>query len=365
MQILENGVICRKPDSFFGYFGWGSVARIDTHTLVAACSGERTAHICPWGKTELFYSYDDGRTWSQPTVINDTVLDDRDAGIVHLGGDKLLLTWFNHPLRYCERPSGDENRDRMVSAYMDVGEPYDVKNHGSHVRLSYDRGFSWTPAQKLEVSSPHGPCVLADGTILYLGKTMYSDKHPRDLAAYLDHSEPIMTYMSHDGGLTWEEGGIVPEPEGCPYEYLHEPHAIQLPSGRIVGMIRLSGPKPGDTPYDKGFSMFTTWSDDGGYTWTKPVYTDVSGSPPHLLLHSSGALICSYGRREVPFGERVMISYDEGKTWAKDFELFHGEDGDLGYPCSVELFDGSILTVYYQKFPGDTKDSFLYTHWTL
>ncbi len=364
MKILENGVICRKPDSFFGYFGWGSVARIDEHTLIAVCSGERTAHVCPWGKTELFYSYDDGRTWSNPTVINDTALDDRDAGIVNLGNGKLLLTWFNHPLRYCAHPDSEEARDRMALAYMDIAAQYDKKQHGSHVRLSFDRGFSWTPAQKLEVSSPHGPTVLSDGTILYLGKTMYSDKHPRDPESYLDHTEPVLSLLSHDGGFTWEEGGTVPLPEGCKWEYFHEPHQVQLPSGRIVGMIRFQ-PKKDETPYEKTFSMFTTWSDDGGYTWEKPVYTDVSGSPPHLLAHSSGALVCVYGRREAPFGERAMVSYDEGRTWAEDFEIFPGTDPDLGYPASVELFDGSILTVYYQKFPGDAKDSFLYTHWTL
>ncbi|MGN1075298.1 MAG: sialidase family protein, partial [Eubacteriales bacterium] len=93
--------------------------------------------------------------------------------------------------------------------------------------------------------------------------------------------------------------------------------------------------------------------------------TDVSGSPPHLLVHSSGAVICTYGRREEPFGERAMISYDEGKTWTRDIELCPGADFDLGYPATVELADGSLLTVYYQKFPGDSRNSFLYTHWTL
>ena len=122
---MEHGIICRKPDSLFSYFGWGSVARMDEHTLVAVCSGQRTAHVCPWGKTELFYSYDDGKTWSEPVVVNDTVLDDRDAGIVHLGGKRLLMTWFNHPLRYCEPKETDTPFARMMTAYMDTVEPMD------------------------------------------------------------------------------------------------------------------------------------------------------------------------------------------------------------------------------------------------
>ncbi|MBR6747398.1 MAG: exo-alpha-sialidase, partial [Clostridia bacterium] len=119
------------------------------------------------------------------------------------------------------------------------------------------------------------------------------------------------------------------------------------------------------SPYGRSFSMFQTWSDDGGKTWTVPEHVDVSGSPPHLLRHSSGAVICVYGRREEPYGERALISYDDGKTWAKDVELSRGERADLGYPCSVELADGSILTVYYQAWGEDPSTSFLYTRWSL
>ena len=99
---------------------------------------------------------------------------------------------------------------------------------------------------------------------------------------------------------------------------------------------------------------------------TVPLEADSSGiMVPHLMRHSSGAIICSYGRREEPFGQRVLISYDDGKTWSKDAELRSNFEWDMGYPCSVELADGSILTVYYQRLPGDVGNSFLYTRWTL
>ena len=69
-----------------------------------------------------------------------------------------------------------------------------------------------------------------------------------------------------------------------------------------------------------------------------------------ILQHSSGALIAAYGYREKPYGNRVMISWDEGETWEKDYILSDdGQNGDLGYPASVELEDGRILTVYYQQ----------------
>ena len=92
----------------------------------------------------------------------------------------------------------------------------------------------------------------------------------------------------------------------------------------------------------------------------------MSGSPPHLLRHSSGAIVCVYGRREEPFGERAMVSWDEGESWDTEYVLHN--DGicvDLGYPASVELSDGSILTVYYQKVGEDRDTSILYSVWEL
>lgn len=68
-------------------------------TLVVASSGLRSEHICSFGKTVLNVSRDGGRTWSPPRVISDTPLDDRDAGVVSLGGQRLLVTWFTTDTR--------------------------------------------------------------------------------------------------------------------------------------------------------------------------------------------------------------------------------------------------------------------------
>ncbi len=42
-----------------------------------------------------------------------------------------------------------------------------------------------------------------------------------------------------------------------------------------------------------------------------------------------------------------------------------GPDGDLGYPASVELPDGSLFTVYYQKVRAGEPCSLLWTRWGL
>ena len=45
---------------------------------------------------------------------------------------------------------------------------------------------------------------------------------------------------------------------------------------------------------------------------------------------------------------RVRMSRDNGKTWDYGYDVYvNGIDGDLGYPSTVELSDGSLLTVFY------------------
>jgi len=93
---------------------------------------------------------------------------------------------------------------------------------------------------------------------------------------------------------------------------LEEPHAIELEKDRILGAIRWQGVNE-----TVRHSIHLTLSDDGGKTWSAMYPTDISGSdntPPHLLKHSSGALIMTFGRRDFPFGERAAVSYDNGKT---------------------------------------------------
>ena len=68
---------------------WPTVAKTKDGALVVVFSGDREAHICPWGKVQMVRSTDDGETWSAPRTIGKTKLDDRDAGIVTLPDGRL------------------------------------------------------------------------------------------------------------------------------------------------------------------------------------------------------------------------------------------------------------------------------------
>jgi len=366
---VEHGIVNRVQKSNFGYQGWGSVARDEEGTLYTVASGFRLSHICPFGKTVMYISKNEGKTWSPPIVINDTYLDDRDAGILYMGKGRMLVSWFthssyiyqNHYRDYIVNHAGESAVRMTAGALEDYNAlPAEEQLAGSYMRISEDYGMTWSDAVYLPVTAPHGPTMCKDGSLIYLGiETYETDRiHSRDVT---DGIENASLYRSCDGGYTWTLESKIQAPSWLMgKEFLDEPHVLELPDGKILGAFRIEGANP----YTVGLCL----SEDGGKTWGEVYPTGVSGSPPHLMLHSSGALICSYGRREVPCGERAAISYDLGKTWEKEYVLHtakHEEDGDLGYPATVELDDGSLMTVYYQKYEDDEKCSMLYTKWRL
>ena len=231
---------------------------------------------------------------------------------------------------------------------------------------SGDGGRSWSEPIRAPLFTPHGPIRLRNGQLLCLGK----DRGGRG------DEMPITAAASVDGGRTWEIRGEVPLYPGTRAASYFEPHAVELPDGRLLGMIRieddayaLHGEEP-DAVTKAGlvtFSMMQTMSADHGAHWSTPRPLGFHGSPPHLLRHSSGTLVLTYGYRQAPFGTRVAFSHDEGATWDHDWILRDdGTDGDVGYPSTVELGDGRLFTVCYQKVPGDAKNcSLLWSRWSL
>lgn len=355
-----HGIVCRLPGEKFGYFGWPSVARMDDGTLAVISSGLRSGHVCPWGKTVLNLSRDDGRTWSPPQVIQKSPLDDRDAGVLSLGGKQLLVSWFTSDTRQY-LPLQNSATQAAWQATLKSWTDEMVKQWlGSWVILSADGGASWSQPFRAPVTAPHGPIRLRSGHLLYLGKPY---RQWGDLT-----QTPIRAARSADLGRTWTLLGEVPLLAGTQPSNYHEPHVLELPSGKLIGMIRLENSRPDADVTRAGlihFSIVQTESIDGGQTWSRPRAL-FYGSPPHLLRHSSGALVLSYGYRQAPFGQRAAISRDEGRTWDADWVIrADGLNHDLGYPCTVELGDGRLFTVYYQQFAAGEPCSLLGSCWAL
>jgi len=365
----EHGVIHSLPNDFFGYFGWPSVARMDDGTLVGVASGLRHAHVCPFGRTTLAVSRD-GATWSSPRVVNDFPIDDRDAGVVSLGGNELLVSWFTSDTRKYYSEERLAQLDPMDRAHFERGLAWQTEENiarwlGSWVRVSRDGGELWDDPVRVSVTAPHGPIRLRDGALLYLGKVFGGN-----MREFTEGVGGVMAMRSDDRGASWRKLGNVPIYPGTSVANYHEPHVVELPSGKLIGAIRIQSYGE-DADIEKvglvNFGIAMTESTDGGATWTQANPLNFHGSPPHLLRHSSGTLVMVYGYRLEPYGQRAALSRDEGETWQHDFIIRDdGPDGDLGYPASVEMPDGGILTVYYQK-PHGTQDkcAFLWSQWRL
>ena len=347
--VCKHGVVCTRPGSEYGYFGWPSAAILGDGRVVVGCSGLRRHHVDPFGKTVLCVGTPkDG--FGECIVGHDSPLDDRDAGVVALGGNSLLVTWFTLDTRIFQgdlmkySPAEFEVMDAAMRAF-----PEDAKKYvGSWTMRSDDGGATFTSPARCPVSSPHGPVVMRDGRLIYLGKLFPEG---------MDRPFGIVSCAESRDGLHWDVLGEVPLPENVTNGQFHEPHVIELNDGALLCLIRYHYP-------NGGLGIYKSVSRDGGRTWSTPEDMDIHGSPPHLLRHSSGAIVLTYGWRHAPYGQRARISRDDGATWSDEIILRDdGPDGDLGYPCSVELPGGDILTVYYQKRPGESLCSILWTQW--
>ena len=366
MNVIEperkQGTVNRRTGTVFNYAGWPSVCKDDRGVLYCTASAMRIEHVDPAGKNCMFLSFNEGETWTCPIVVNDSYLDDRDAGIVYLGNGRLLMSFFNQndAGKWSHVTGCDWMMAPKKATILGMGEVPSLIEperiiEGNFVKISEDYGVTWSENIRVPMTAPHGANVSADGSPIFMGRITEDKENPENV-------NRIGFYHSADGGYSWTLRGIVPIPDDANTDMMHEPHVVELPNGRLLGAIRVH-----NRPVHPEFTVYTTFSDDGGYTWSMPKCTELDGSPPHLMVHSSGAVILSYGcRNGNKKSERAAVSYDGGETWAEDYELNADIPyNDLGYPATVELSDGSLLTVYYQCAPLDNWCSVLQTKWKL
>lgn len=353
MKIKKIGKPCIVMSNFtsnHNYFGWPSVAKLQNGEIAVCASGFRVAHACPFGKMVMSISSDGGNTYSLPTPVIDTVLDDRDGGICTFGENGVLVTSFNWAIDGLRHHAKD---DKYKHAYLDtISAEQENDALGSTFRISHDGGVTFGEIFKSPITSPHGPTELSDGTILYIGRDFHRINYQTPdngfLKAYkLNPNDGSMEYISTIES-PWTD-------KGC---WSYEPHAIGLPDGKIICQFRVESTMfmGENQQVSRVFTIFQTESFDNAKTWTKPhqIVGDSEGSPPHLFLHSSGTLICTYGYRNAPYGVKVMFSKDGGENWSQSELLYDNNSvsADIGYPATAELDDGSLLTVFYAHRTG-------------
>ena len=125
--ILESRVICKQPGR---YIGWPTIARRADGELLVSFSGDREAHVCPFGKTQMVRSRDGGKTWTKPETTNNTPLDDRDSGVLVTRKGTILVTWFTS-LAFEQHDYREAYGDRLACDEVAVW-PIDMTNKLPH-----------------------------------------------------------------------------------------------------------------------------------------------------------------------------------------------------------------------------------------
>jgi len=355
-EVLETRTISQQPEL---YCGWPTLTRRRNGELLLVYSGGRESHVCPFGRVELLRSRDDGRTWSFPQVLLDGPIDDRDAGVLETAQGTLLVTTFTSlayepVLAQAERvAAGAEGAwaaDRLAawqSARDRISAEQRRGDLGVWMIRSTDGGITWSARYDCLVNSPHGPIQLRDGRILYAGKDLWRGENR------------VGVCESRDDGQTWAWLATIPPREGDNPRDYHELHAVQTRDDKLIVHLRNHNPQ-------NARETLQTVSTDGGRTWSIPQPIGVWGLPSHLLRLRDDRLLMSYGYRRAPFGNQARVSTDAGQTWSDPVSIsIDGIGGDLGYPSTVELADGTLLTVWYEKLSSNPRAVLRQARWRL
>lgn len=354
--VKKVGNVFLNPNEKRNYSAWPNVARLSDGRLMAVWSGNRLAHTDPWGAILASYSSDDGVTWTEPAVIFDSPLDDRDPSI-YVEGDTIFIGYATQWDIYRPDNGYHSAADHAQWAdYYNSVSAEDVERYGNadevngvsyNYIISRDGGNNFEYGGKICAFSPKGIIKLQDGKYFYM--TMHKDAGNNNTLAFATSTN-----------LTdWAIAGIIADVSkisgAC------EPTAVQLASGRIVVHMRSSN------------GIYQCISDDNGETWSELKLVDISdgvtgqGTPSNLYQHSSGALILTYGHRAAPYGLVARISYDDGETWSDLIRLvYNAETWDHGYSSTIERDDGSLLTIWYSRENvNDANTGIYYAIWEL
>jgi hypothetical protein len=262
---------------------------------------------------------------------------------------RYLTHWLHHPRT-------TEERERIEKRAAEITDADEARYLGATLAVSKDNGYTFTDPLVMDVSSPHGPTVLRNGEILYVGSwagkdTGYAAGQRRGIFA---------VRLDKDGNVISEPQLVAATPQDGDLVFC-EPFAKEMPNGDILVAIRVESKK---------LDLHTTYfarSTDGGKSFSEAKPTGWLGMPAHLFVTSKGEVVIAYSRRQAPMGIRVRLSRDSGQTWSEEFALREdGLDWDLGYPSTTENAHGELVTVYYMKDKkGLNENRIQYTVWTL
>lgn len=336
--VGNEGVIYQNEEKL-GYCGWPSVARIYDDKLISVWSLRQT-HQDPYGKVVGAISEDNGVTWGEPFTIIDTVLDDRDAGVIFWNNKVIVSTVSVSKHIYLN--SGNKEWIDYTNAITDEQEA-EALGCKYVIGEMVNGELTFGEIKKAPAFTPHGMIKLANGNLGYVGY----DGYDRETGI----TKTKITFYSSADGETWSKVSEVFGANEFLVDKLNEPNAIVLKNGKMIVAVR-----------SESGGIYIAESIDGGVTFSnkRALLPAAISTPPHLMQMTDGTLVLSYGYRSEPFNIRAIVSKDNGESWSNEIELTSGGvDWDFGYPATIERGNGELLTVYYQKLSADKNNTAL------
>jgi sialidase-1 len=306
---------------------------------------EATEHFANDGDIIMLRSKDGGKTWGQKQVISAIKdLDEREGCGIQLKDGTILVGVFYNNLYNAD---GTYDWEHKIQKTDDTNTRY----LGAHIITSHDNGYTWSKAkfintQGMPFRSVEGPTdapiEMPDGSIVMgiIGYGLNGDK---------DNYAAVMI-RSSDKGMSWKYLSTMASDPGGKLGGFLEPGIVRTKTGRIIAGLRNAAPE--------GW-IWMTYSDDNGKTWVAPWKTGMIGHPVDLIQLKDGRIMATYGIREgrhtTPGGIRACFSSDNGITWDVKNEVQLRNDfynWDIGYPESLQMPNGQVMTVYYFNLFG-------------
>ena len=265
------------------------------------------------GDAQCWASEDKGKTWSLrgvPAVHEPGTCRMNLAAGLARDGDLIVLC------------SGWDKRDMAQERHARILKPW--------VSRSADGGRTWDVSpefpseENMSEFIPFGDIIQArDGSLCASAYAQTPGSEGYTYHCYL--------LRSTDDGRTWGTAGVIAEGH-------NETALLQLPDGTWLAAARVG-------------LMDLYRSVDNGATWQHVQQTSNSQHPGHLLRLSDDRILLTHGdRRPGIEGVGVRISSDGGRTWTPySLPVARSLHGDCGYPSTVQLPDGLLLTAYYSK----------------
>lgn len=292
---------------------WPNLTLLPAGDVVATIFNQ-PSHGSVAGDVDCWASTDGGRSWQKRGTAAAHEPDTNRMNIavgLASGGDLLVISsgWSN---RY---PKGQEG----AAFRAGILEPW--------VCRSSDGGRTWAvDRHAFPARGPRGGDCIPFGDIVpgadgQLRVAIYEVLQLREDRVYL--------YRSPDDGKAWGE----PAPLDAAARR-NETALAHLGGGQWLAAARIS-------------ELHLYRSEDDAQTWTAcgPV-TRASQHPGDLLQLRDGRLMLTYGNRTADRGVDVRFTRDAGRTWSPPLRVADFQ-GDGGYPSSVQVADGSVVTAYY------------------